>query len=245
MDNKEFKNKLKISDSWLGQEVNEGDAVVVRRIIGINKMTDIDPYLMLDFFENSKLPGGFPDHPHRGFETVTYLIQGKIFHEDFNGHRGEIEEGDIQWMTAGKGIVHAEMPYSFTLPTSGFQLWINLKKEFKLKEPHYQEIKRDKIPVFNDPNGNFTITIISGKYGDLEGPCKSTTPTSFMDIKMKSNSEFEVPIGEGENSGLVFLFEGKDLKVGDKISIKQYYAVRFDSKSQNNIKFKTENSNFY
>jgi redox-sensitive bicupin YhaK (pirin superfamily) len=96
----------------------------------------MDPFLMLDLF-NVKLPAGFPDHPHRGFETVTYMLSGSICHEDFKGHAGEIKAGDIQWMTAGKGIVHAEMPSSFDVPAVGFQLWINLDAKSKFCEPGY------------------------------------------------------------------------------------------------------------
>lgn len=92
-----------------------------------------------------KLPSGFPDHPHRGFETVTYMLEGSVLHEDFKGHKGEIKKGDLQWMTAGKGIVHAEMPSSFEYPSIGLQLWINLPKKDKMTEPKYQEFKSEEI----------------------------------------------------------------------------------------------------
>lgn len=113
----------------------EGVGAKVRRIIGTHVLNkkEMDPFLMLDHF-NVKLPSGFPDHPHRGFETVTYMISGKIHHEDFRGHKGTIGPGDVQWMTAGKGIVHAEIPASKTEASIGFQLWINLGKKEKMKE---------------------------------------------------------------------------------------------------------------
>jgi redox-sensitive bicupin YhaK (pirin superfamily) len=117
-------------------EQGEGDGAKVRRIIGSRSLGNLDPFLMLDLF-NVKLPAGFPDHPHRGFETVTYMLSGKVLHEDFKGHRGEIGPGDIQWMTAGRGIVHAEMPSSFDEPSLGFQLWINLHAANKFCEPQY------------------------------------------------------------------------------------------------------------
>ena len=100
---------------------------------------------MLDLFR-VKLPAGFPDHPHRGFETVTYMIEGEVHHEDFKGHRGVISPGDIQWMTAGKGIVHAEMPGSWVQDSYGFQLWINLDSKNKFCEPGYQEFLAKNIP---------------------------------------------------------------------------------------------------
>jgi quercetin 2,3-dioxygenase len=231
------KGSIKLSQPWMGQEVSEGDGVTVFRVLGINKASDIDPFLMMDHFVGSKLPGGFPDHPHRGFETVTYLTEGKILHEDFKGHKGEISEGDIQWMTAGKGIVHAEMPYSYTKPTSGFQLWINLSSENKMKDPTYQEIRKEKIPVYSDPNGKYKIVTIAGKVGDVEGPCKSTTPTSYLDITLEPNSECVVPIPE-DSSGMVFLFQGEAMKVNDK-TLKKMWAVRLDSEKESEMVFNT------
>lgn len=114
--------------------IPEGDGARVRRIIGTNLLRNFDPFLMLDHFAVQK-PNGFPDHPHRGFETVTYMLNGTIAHEDFAGHSGQIGPGDLQWMTAGKGIVHAEMPGDGL--AEGLQLWINLKAKDKLCEPEY------------------------------------------------------------------------------------------------------------
>lgn len=130
-----FLNKKTVKKVWKPKYQGEGRGARVRRIIGsqILSKKEMDPFLMLDHF-NVKLPAGFPDHPHRGFETVTYMLSGKIHHEDFRGHKGTIGPGDIQWMTAGKGIVHAEIPGSKTEASIGFQLWINLKKEDKMKE---------------------------------------------------------------------------------------------------------------
>jgi redox-sensitive bicupin YhaK (pirin superfamily) len=163
---------------------------------------------------------------------VTYLTQGKVFHEDFKGHKGEIEEGDIQWMTAGRGIVHAEMPYSFTQPTSGFQLWINLSKDNKMMEPQYQEIKKDKFPIYKDPYNKFSVKIVAGRYEDLEGPCNSTTPTSFYDVSLEANSEVVFFI-EQNNSGFVFLFEGESINVNDT-TLKKLNAIRLDTDNQTN-----------
>lgn len=105
--------------AFVPSEQGEGDGARVRRIIGCSQLSNLDPFLMLDLF-NVKLPAGFPDHPHRGFETVTYMLEGEVAHEDFKGHSGTIGPGDIQWMTAGKGIVHAEMPNSFDKSSLGF-----------------------------------------------------------------------------------------------------------------------------
>lgn len=131
------------SPSWQG----EGVGAKVLRVIGNQYLDRLDPFLMLDYFK-VRLPAGFPDHPHRGFETVTYMKQGRIFHEDFKGHKGVIGPGDIQWMTAGKGIVHAEMPASKDEDSIGLQLWLNLRANEKMIEPRYQELTSDQIPVF-------------------------------------------------------------------------------------------------
>lgn len=125
-----------IETYFTAKEQPEGVGAVVRRFIGVRQLDFLDPFLMLDLFKVA-LPAGFPDHPHRGFETVTYMLSGEISHEDFKGHKGVIGPGDIQWMTAGKGIVHSEIPMSFTEPAYGFQLWLNLDKKNKYCEPRY------------------------------------------------------------------------------------------------------------
>lgn len=140
---------------WKG----EGVGAKVRRAIGTSELQDLDPFLMLDFFK-VRLPAGFPDHPHRGFETVTYMLSGKILHEDFKGNAGELGPGDIQWMTAGKGIVHAEMPGSHHEDSIGFQLWINLPKNKKMTEAKYQEFKKDQIPVYTEEG--LRVVVIAG-----------------------------------------------------------------------------------
>jgi quercetin 2,3-dioxygenase len=142
----------------------------VKRVIGTRVLRTRDPFLMLDYF-NVKLPGGFPDHPHRGFETVTYMLKGKILHEDFKGHKGEIGPGDIQWMTAGKGIVHAEMPASKTESSIGFQLWINLQSKLKFIEPMYQEYTSAQIPIYKEDG--LLVKLIAGEAYGVNNPLKT------------------------------------------------------------------------
>jgi len=234
---------IKVTKIWKSKEVSEGDGVKLRRIIGIKAVPDIDPFLMLDHIDNALLPNGFPDHPHRGFETVTYVTKGKLLHEDFKGHKGEIGEGEIQWMTAGKGIVHAEMPYSESDPSGGFQLWINLAKENKMKEPNYQEFKKDKIPVFIDNNTKSQIKIIAGNYQNLTGPCKSSTQSSYFDVKMRPNTEFLFEISEDKN-GFLYLFEGDSLIISDYDVIEPLHAASFKTANEASgfIKFNTKNT---
>jgi redox-sensitive bicupin YhaK (pirin superfamily) len=160
----------------------------------------LDPFLMLDLF-NVALPAGFPDHPHRGFETVTYMLRGEMSHEDFKGHAGVIGPGAIQWMTAGKGIVHSEIPTSFTVPAFGFQLWINLDRKNKMCEPRYQEFKAEEIPVYQDEG--MRAKVISGSILGVKGPIEAKVPTYFLDFYLSKDKEYDHPIPKGWNSMVI------------------------------------------
>lgn len=187
----------------------EGKGARVRRIIGTHVLNkkEMDPFLMLDHF-NVKLPAGFPDHPHRGFETVTYMLSGKIHHEDFRGHKGTIGPGDIQWMTAGKGIVHAEIPASKTEPSIGFQLWINLRKEEKMKKPAYQEFTKDEIPYVDKWDGEgVKARVIAGETFEVKGPIYTRTPAEYIDFEMKQDAVYKHTIPEKWNF-MIYCFEG-------------------------------------
>ncbi|CAI2370322.1 unnamed protein product [Moneuplotes crassus] len=204
-----FLNKKTIMKIWKPKYQGEGKGARVRRIIGSHALNkkEMDPFLMLDHF-NVKLPAGFPDHPHRGFETVTYMISGKIHHEDFRGHKGTIGPGDIQWMTAGKGIVHAEIPASKTEASIGFQLWINLKKEDKMKEPAYQEYLKDDIPFVDKwKNEGVRARVIAGEAFDVKGPIYTRTPAEFIDFELDKDSVYQHTIPEKWNF-LVYCFKG-------------------------------------
>ncbi|RLN52104.1 hypothetical protein BBJ29_001620 [Phytophthora kernoviae] len=177
----DFKTR-QIAKNVAAIEVTDGAGAHVQRSIGSARLYNLDPFLMLDEF-NVGLPGGFPDHPHRGFETVTYVLptsKGHMRHEDFMGNQGELRPGDLQWMTPGRGIMHAEMPKS-SEPAHGLQLWINLPKDRKLIEPRYQEIQRESVPrVFNadqrarmeytiPPTHNVFVYGVSGKGKCVDG----------------------------------------------------------------------------
>ena len=204
-----YLNFKKIKKVFKPELQDEGVGAKVRRIIGshILKKSEMDPFLMLDH-ASVKLPAGFPDHPHRGFETVSYLIKGKMYHEDFKGHKGTLEAGDVQWMTAGKGIVHAEIPASKTEPSVGFQLWINLRKEDKMIEPVYQEIKKDKIPLVDkwDDEG-VKAKVIAGESFDVKGPIYTRTPAEYIDFQLKEGAVYRHTIPAKWNF-LVYVFEG-------------------------------------
>lgn len=193
----------------------EGDGAEVRRIIGTGVLRNLDPFLMMDHFE-VVYPHGFPDHPHRGFETVTYMLDGKCKHEDFKGHSGEIGPGDIQWMTAGRGIVHAEMPG--TPKMEGLQLWVNLKSSDKLCQPSYQEKTASEIPKAS--RDGVEVTIIAGESLGVRSETVTRTPAYFLDFKMQAGSSLAQNINNGWNSYMYMLegkvrVSGRELKQGE------------------------------
>jgi len=189
------------------REMSEGVGAKVRRIIGTSELPRMDPFLILDHF-SVKLPGGFPDHPHRGFQTVTYMLEGQIHHQDFKDNKGSLGPGDLQWMTAGKGILHAEMPGSFEEESVGFQLWINLSSKDKFCDPEYQEISRDKVPIAKSEN--VVVKVIAGESLGMKGPIYARTPALYLDVEMGHNATFEQIIPKGWNS-FSYVFKGEAL----------------------------------
>ncbi len=149
----------------------DGAGVRLRRSLGIPALPELDPFLLLDEFKSddpNEYIAGFPDHPHRGFETVTYMLEGSVDHEDNLGNKGTIKAGGIQWMTAGRGIVHSEMPLRENGRLWGFQLWVNLPSQKKMSEPRYRNFDRNEIPELNCSNG-CKIRVIAGKAYGTEG----------------------------------------------------------------------------
>ncbi|EDV24695.1 uncharacterized protein TRIADDRAFT_50332 [Trichoplax adhaerens] len=194
----------KIIQSLLSHEQNEGVGARVRRSIGRPQLRNLDPFLMLDEFKVSK-PAGFPDHPHRGFETVTYVLNGVFSHEDFCGHSGTLRPGDLQWMTAGRGIVHAEMPASDNEPGHGLQLWINLPKEYKMSNPTYQELKKKEIPTASKDGVH--VAVIAGEALGKKAKVRTRTPTMLFDFRLDKGAKFSQPVTEGWN-GFVYVLSG-------------------------------------
>ncbi|XP_028655635.1 pirin [Erpetoichthys calabaricus] len=183
----------RVIQTVLSVEQAEGVGARVRRSIGRRELSSLDPFLLLDEFKVCK-PAGFPDHPHRGFETVTYLLKGISAHEDFCGHSGELRPGDLQWMTAGRGVVHAEMPISDE-PVCGLQLWVNLRMSDKMIEPQYQELKSKEIPK---PSKNgVTITVISGEALGEKSKVYTRTPTMYLDFRLEKGAKHVQPVPVG------------------------------------------------
>lgn len=190
------------------KETLEGAGVHLHRGFGYFELPLFDPFLLFDDFSstepNDYLPG-FPLHPHRGIETVTYVLKGDVTHKDSLGNTGTINKGDIQWMTAGSGIVHEEMPHGHNGLT-GFQLWVNLPRSHKMMLPRYQEIKADDIPTVTKENT--LIHVISGTFDGTSGPVKDimANPT-YLDIELPLGATITIPAKEGDTS-FIYIFSG-------------------------------------
>uniref|UniRef100_A0A5F9D0J9 Pirin n=1 Tax=Oryctolagus cuniculus TaxID=9986 RepID=A0A5F9D0J9_RABIT len=190
-----MESSKKVTFSVLSWEQPEGVGARVRRSIGRPELKNLDPFLLLDEFKGGR-PGGFPDHPHRGFETVSYLLEGgSMAHEDFCGHFGTLNPGDLQWMTAGRGILHAEMPCSEE-PAHGLQLWVNLRSSEKMVEPQYQELKNEDIP--KPSKDGVTVAVISGEALGIKSKVFTRTPTLYLDFKLDQGAKHSQPIPEGK-----------------------------------------------
>ncbi|HTY48565.1 MAG TPA: pirin family protein [Steroidobacteraceae bacterium] len=193
-----------------GMPTSDGAGVRLVRVIGQPQLTDLDPFLMLDEFGTDN-PGdyiaGFPDHPHRGFETVTYMLDGRMRHRDNHGHEGVLGPGSVQWMTAGRGIVHSEMPEQQEGRMRGFQLWLNLPARAKLSPPAYQEFDPGRIPVVQ-PAAGVTVKVIAGSIGEVDGPIRqpATDPT-YLDVELAPGAAF-VQALPPDHSAFVYVFEG-------------------------------------
>ena len=202
-----------------GQPVSDGDGVKMTRVIGTPELNMLDPFLLFDAFETDQAQdyiGGFPDHPHRGFETVTYLLAGRMRHKDSAGHEGVIEAGGVQWMTAGKGIIHSEMPEQKDGLLQGFQLWVNLPASEKMQAPAYQEFPAHKITVEHLDNGAEVRVIAGSTNNGTTGPViNQYVNPIYMDVLLPKGQTFEQAVGADDNV-FIFVING-ELSVGDSM----------------------------
>ena len=199
-----------------GQPTSDGAGVRLNRLIGSAKLPDVDPFLLLDEFRSdnaSDYIAGFPEHPHRGFETVTYMLAGRMRHGDNKGHTGRLDAGSVQWMTAGRGILHSEMPEQENGLMWGFQLWVNLPAKDKMTAPRYQEIPPERIPVAELADG-IKAKVVAGKLAGVEGPIGGiATDPNFFDFTLPKGARLDLPVPAG-HSVFVYPFEG-DIAVGE------------------------------
>ncbi|MEW8658131.1 MAG: pirin family protein [Candidatus Thiodiazotropha endolucinida] len=204
-------NRRGIKQVVVGQETSDGAGVRLTRVIGGPQLPQFDPFLLLDHFvsdDPDDYIGGFPPHPHRGFETVTYLLAGQVEHRDNAGHTGLLETGGVQWMTAGRGVIHSEMPQQQDGLLSGFQLWVNLPAGEKMIDPRYQEFDRQAIPLEARGDG-VEVRVVAGQTSrQTRGPVSElVTPALFYDITLPAGTRFEESLPETYNS-FVYLIEG-------------------------------------
>jgi quercetin 2,3-dioxygenase len=194
-----------------GMPASDGAGVQLTRILGTPQAQMFDPFLMLDHFDSAEASdylAGFPDHPHRGFETVTYMLEGKMRHGDNHGHSGVIGTGGVQWMRAGRGIVHSEMPEQTEGRMRGFQLWVNLPARLKMSDPDYQEFEADRIPV-ETREGGVEAKIIAGSTsrGTVGPVTGEPAEPIYFDLALPAGAVFEEPIG-ADRSAMVVVYEG-------------------------------------
>ena len=193
-----------------GQPTSDGAGVKLTRVIGQRALDMLDPFLMLDEFRSdsaSDYIGGFPNHPHRGFETVTYMLAGRMRHGDNQGNSGLLRPGSVQWMTAGRGIVHSEMPEQENGLMWGFQLWVNLPAKDKMTAPRYQDIAPESIPEATPASG-VRVRVLAGSIGDVVGPVGGiAVEPVYFDIALEPGARFAAPLPQGHNA-FAYVYEG-------------------------------------
>jgi redox-sensitive bicupin YhaK (pirin superfamily) len=197
------------------EETSDGAGVRLKRSLGGPQLPQLDPFLLLDEFRSDD-PGdyiaGFPDHPHRGFETVTYVLAGSMHHEDHAGHKGDLVAGSVQWMTAGRGIIHSEMPRQKDGLLWGFQLWVNLPAHDKMGPPRYQEFPPSAIPEVARPDGT-KVRVVAGQSAGVEGPVLGiATSPLYLDVALPEGTRYEQELPAGHNA-LCYVYEGR-LRLG-------------------------------
>ena len=205
-----------VAKQFKAEATPEGVGVMVHRSIGTRTQNTLDPFLLLDEFviAGDAAGAGFPDHPHRGFETVTYMLSGRMEHADSAGNGGVIGPGEVQWMTAGRGVVHSEMPKSDGEEVRGMQLWVNLPAAEKMRDPRYQDVSAERIPEV-DLGDSGSLKVVAGSFGDTVGPVTeiSVRPL-YLDLRLSNGGTANVPIPEG-HAAFIYCLEGR-LALGDQ-----------------------------
>jgi len=202
----------RIKKVWKSEPTIEGAGVHLKRAFGYDHVAQLDPFLLLDDFRSDNPAHylkGFPWHPHRGIETITYVLRGVVEHGDSMGNRGLISSGDVQWMTAGNGIIHQEMPKGDKKRVMlGFQLWANLPASNKMMDPRYRDVKNQQIPEIS-LNGGVEVKIICGKLKGVEGPVRDiVTDPEYLDVTVPAGATFTHPVRRGQNA-FAYVIEGE------------------------------------
>lgn len=220
-------SQISVKQIISGVLIREGAGVKLTRYIGETRGNDYDPVLLFDYFDSEEpldYIAGFPSHPHRGFETITYLFNGRMHHQDNHGHEGVIETGDVQWMTAGRGIVHSEMPAQHEGRLAGIQIWLNLPAENKMCEPSYQEFQAQQLPVEQNEQG-IIFKVIAGKTPKgFDSPLRGiATKPMFIDLHLPAQTHYNLSI-PFTHQVIVFVRKGA-LKIGSQVVMEKNLAV--------------------
>ena len=215
-------------------ETAEGDGFIVHRSFPSRSIRHLDPFLLLDEMGPLDLlpheSKGFPDHPHRGFVTVTYMLEGRFEHKDSQGNSGKLGPGDVQWMTAGSGLVHSEMPEKEFAKSGGilhgFQLWINLPKTDKWIKPDYQDVPSKKIPVAKTPDGKVSVQVIAGNSLDAKAVINTLTPITYLHFTIQPGAKIVQPVPKSYNA-FAYVINGKGLFGKDRIIAEERKLIVF------------------
>jgi hypothetical protein len=216
-----------------GQPTSDGAGVKLTRVLTHTLQQRLDPFLMLDAFGSDRPDdyiAGFPDHPHRGFETVTYMIAGRMRHRDSAGHEGLLENGGVQWMTAGRGVIHSEIPQQEEGVMEGFQLWLNLPGRDKMNPPWYRDFKNADLPQFVSPQG-VAVTVIAGESHGVNGAVtREATAPLYLDLHMPALSRFEQPLPAGHNA-FVYVYRGEVSIAGQAVPLQRMAILANDAQA--------------
>ena len=216
-----------------GQPTSDGAGVKLTRVLTQNLQQRLDPFLMLDAFGSDRPDdyiAGFPDHPHRGFETVTYMIAGRMRHRDSAGHEGLLENGGVQWMTAGRGVIHSEIPQQEEGVMEGFQLWLNLPGREKMNPPWYRDFKADDLPKFVTAEG-VAVTVIAGhSHGTAGAVTRDATAPIYLDLHMGAGSHFEQALPPGHNA-FVYVYRGEVRIEGQGVPVQRMAMLANDAQA--------------
>jgi redox-sensitive bicupin YhaK (pirin superfamily) len=210
----------------IGQATSDGAGVKLTRVLTQNLQYRLDPYLMLDAFGTDQPEdyiGGFPNHPHRGFETITYMIAGRMRHRDSDGNEGLLQNGGAQWMTAGRGVIHSELPEQDNGRMEGFQLWLNLPAEDKMRAPWYRDIQNEDMPEFTTPEG-VTVRVLAGASHGVQGAVqREVTQPLYLDLHLDDGADFSQVLPPTANA-FVYVYRGQ-LDIGGKQVQSQRMAI--------------------
>lgn len=219
-------NSRSVEQLVAGQATSDGAGVKLTRVLTHPLQRRLDPFLMLDAFGTDKPEdyiGGFPDHPHRGFETISYMLAGRMRHRDSAGHEGLLQQGGVQWMTAGRGVVHSELPEQEEGRMEGFQLWLNLSAKDKMHMPWYRDIQSESIPEFTTPE-RVTVRVIAGTSHGVAGAMqRETTEPLYLDLHLPAGASFAQGLPSAFNA-FVYVYRG-EIRIGDRQVPQQRMAI--------------------